>query len=476
MNMKGIESLKAIRKRNLNRIVVAHLNINSLRNKFDYLIEQITGNIDILMISETKLDSSFPTGQFLINGYSEPFRIDRNSQGGGIMLYVREDIPSKLVGVETSPTEGFYVEINLRKKKWLLCCSYNPNKNNIQFHLENLTKSLALYSSNYENLIILGDFNVSIDNSYMAGFCDTYDLRSLIMEPTCYKNPENPTCIDLILTNHHLSFQNSCVLETGLSDFHKMTVTIMKASFQRLQPRIIKYRDYRRFQNDVFREELLSELLDVSIGENEEDFSNFLDICKKNVNYHAPCKQKYVRGNHLPFMNKTLSKEIMKRTRLRNKFLKNKNDYNKTEFSKQRNYCVSLVRKSKKLYYSNLDEKNVTDNKTFSKTIKPFLSDKIVSREKVTLIEEEEFIESDSNAAQVLNTIFSNIVSNLKIAESANCDPISDNINDPVIKSIVKYRNHPSILKIGEVCNKKRCSLFSFSHVDNEQLLKEIQI
>ena len=74
MNMKGLESLKAIRKRNINRIVVAHLNINSLRNKFDY--EQITGNIDILMISETKLGNSFPTGQFLINGYSEPFRID----------------------------------------------------------------------------------------------------------------------------------------------------------------------------------------------------------------------------------------------------------------------------------------------------------------------------------------------------------------------------------------------------------------
>ena len=47
------------------------------------------------MISEIKLDSSFPTGQFVINGYSEPFRIDRNSQGGCIMLYVREDIPSK---------------------------------------------------------------------------------------------------------------------------------------------------------------------------------------------------------------------------------------------------------------------------------------------------------------------------------------------------------------------------------------------
>ena len=150
----------------------------------------------------------------------------------------------------------------------------------------------------------------------------------------------------------------------------------------------------------------------------------------------------------------------MKRTRLKNKLLKNRNNYNKKEFSKQRNYCVSVVRKSKKLHYSNLDEKKITDDKTFWKTIKPFLSNKIVSREKVTLIEEDEIIESDINTAQILNTSFSNIVSNLKIAEYANCDPISDNINDPVIKSTVKYRNHSSILKIGEVCNRKQCYLF----------------
>ena len=102
-------------------------------------------------------------------------------------------------------------------------------------------------------------------------------------------------------------------------------------------------------------------------------------------------------------MNKTLSKEIMKRTRLRNKFLKNRNDYKKKEFLKQRNYCMSLVRKSKKLYYSNLDEKKVTD-KIFWKTIKPFLSNKIVSREKVTLIEEDEIVESDITTAQILTS------------------------------------------------------------------------
>ena len=105
---------------------------------------------------------------------------------------------------------------------------------------------------------------------------------------------------------------------------------------------------------------------------------------------YAPCKQKYTRGNHLPFMNKTISKEIMKRTRFRNQFLKNRTDENKSRYTKQRNYCVSLLRKTKTQYYSNLDEKNVTDNKAFWKTVKPFLSDKITSKEKITLIEENE--------------------------------------------------------------------------------------
>lgn len=80
-------------------------------------------------MSETKLDSTFLTGQFLINGYSKPFRIDRNNKRAGIKLYFREDI--SLLGVEVSPTEIFYVKINFRKKKWLLFCSYNRKKKHL---------------------------------------------------------------------------------------------------------------------------------------------------------------------------------------------------------------------------------------------------------------------------------------------------------------------------------------------------------
>ena len=75
------------------------------------------------MISETKIDDSFPKGQFLIKGFCEPFRIDRSIYGGGILFYVREDIPVELLSVEPFPAEFLFVEINLRKKKWLVCCS-----------------------------------------------------------------------------------------------------------------------------------------------------------------------------------------------------------------------------------------------------------------------------------------------------------------------------------------------------------------
>ena len=71
----------------------ALLNINSIRNKFELLSEQVRGNVDVLMISETKIDDSFPIGNFLIHGFSPPYRLDRDSKGGGIMLYIREDIP-----------------------------------------------------------------------------------------------------------------------------------------------------------------------------------------------------------------------------------------------------------------------------------------------------------------------------------------------------------------------------------------------
>ena len=121
------------------------------------------------MVSETKLDDTFPTSQFLMQGYSTPFRKNRTSKGGGILLCVREDIPCKIIKTETDAYhEAFFIEINFRKKKWLLSCSYNSHKNNIGTHLEIIGKTLDKLSASYDNIILLDDFNVEPEEAKMT--------------------------------------------------------------------------------------------------------------------------------------------------------------------------------------------------------------------------------------------------------------------------------------------------------------------
>ena len=120
--------------------------------------------------------------------------------------------------------------------------------------MKRLSKSLDLFTTRYTRLLFLSDFNARMEDSSIKIFFSNYNLNSIISKPACYKNPDKPTCIDLILTNCPGSFQNSCVKETGLSDFHKMTVTAMKTSYRKTEPRVINYRDYKSFLNEGFRE------------------------------------------------------------------------------------------------------------------------------------------------------------------------------------------------------------------------------
>ena len=82
------------------------------------------------MVSELRLDNSFHVGQFLIDAYSPPVRLDRNIYGGGLVLFARENIPRKLISLENNVVEGFYVDINLRKSQWLLCSCNSPSRSN----------------------------------------------------------------------------------------------------------------------------------------------------------------------------------------------------------------------------------------------------------------------------------------------------------------------------------------------------------
>ena len=129
-------------------MILGHLNIKSIRNKLDALTYIIGNNIDIILISETKIDDTFPTVQFFIKGFSASYRQDRNRAGGGILLFVQKDVPSRTLNPKSkTDIETLSVEINLRKRKWFLNCSYNPHKNQISNHLQCLNRLIDEYNT-----------------------------------------------------------------------------------------------------------------------------------------------------------------------------------------------------------------------------------------------------------------------------------------------------------------------------------------
>ena len=171
-------------------MIIDHLNLHSIRNKFFDFEELAFNEIDICLISETKIDDSFQTHNFLLTDIF--FRRGRNRNGGGLILYVKENI-------------------------------------------------------------LIGDFNmtVTIENSKMNDLVNTFSLENLIKEPTCYISNIR-TCIDLILTNQKRLFLKSSTFESGLSDFRKLTTTILRKTTLKSNSKTIIYRKYKSLNQNNF--------------------------------------------------------------------------------------------------------------------------------------------------------------------------------------------------------------------------------
>ena len=107
---------------------------------------------------------------------------------------MREDILSNLLRID-SEIEDFYIELNIRIKRFLLCYSYNPKKNHITKHLAVISKNLDAFSSKYDSFILIGDLNSEPCEQSLKDLCHVYNCQNIIKDKTCFKNPHNPSCI-----------------------------------------------------------------------------------------------------------------------------------------------------------------------------------------------------------------------------------------------------------------------------------------
>ena len=126
--------------------------------------------------------------------------------------------------------------------------------------MNELEKTLDIYLRKYDHNLLIGDFNLEISERSIRGFCNVYNLEILSNTPTCFKNPENPSCVGLLLKNLKNNFDEAVVLESSLSDFHEFVVSVLKSYFKKEDPKVIIYRDYKYFDNEMFSNELENEL------------------------------------------------------------------------------------------------------------------------------------------------------------------------------------------------------------------------
>ena len=167
----------------------------------------------------------------------------------------------------------------------MFLCIYRLPAHNKQYFLDNLTMIVDHYSSIYGNHIILGDFNLELDSPILISFMHSLSLFNITKSNTCFKG--HGTCIDLILTNRKYCFKHSSTFETGLSDHHHLIYSMLKTTFKKDEPKLFKYRDYKKFDSTAFHTDLQNKL-----DEGPKVYQNFEDTFLRVLDAHAPRKTK----------------------------------------------------------------------------------------------------------------------------------------------------------------------------------------
>ena len=177
-------STKSIKAKHPKNLFFGHLNVNSIRNKLAYIEELIKRTFDIFLISETEIDDSFPNAYFKTEGYK---RFRKNCRS------LESCLPNTII-------EILPLELRLLNSKWLILGTYKPPSQNEPTYVSEIQKLLTYYRSSYDNILLLGDFNMSFSNKNIKDLCDMFELNHLIKGPKCFKSSNPHVLIIFTLT------------------------------------------------------------------------------------------------------------------------------------------------------------------------------------------------------------------------------------------------------------------------------------
>ena len=299
---------------------IASLNVNSLLKHIDeirVLLEKYT--FDILAINESKIDNSIPDNEIHVIGY-DLIRNDRNRYGGGVVLYVRDNIPFSVRNdLIPNHLEMVCIEVSRPyKKSFLISTWYRPPNSNLDIFDE-----WALFLSKCDNenceLIIIGDFNCDVGKSpsdhqtqKLQFICYLYQIDQLITEPTRVR-PTSATVIDLILTTRSENISESGLIHLGISD-HGLVYLVMKFTPPKSRKTAREIRNFKNFVESDFIQDISMVPWDMTYQFDNPNIcwqiwkSLFLEVLDR----HAPLRRKRLRDDPVPWITPHI-KQLMRR-------------------------------------------------------------------------------------------------------------------------------------------------------------------
>lgn len=460
---------ETVKLRNMyrNNMIIGHLNVNSLNSKFSEMSDLIVrSNFEVMVISETKLDESFSDALFEIENYSM-YRQDKQSNSGGMMIYVSKNIPSTIGNVKicNDEVECLAIELCCKDTKMLLLGMYKNPKMNCNSFKQFFEKTCEEIFEKYDHVIIIGDLNCNmLHNNILAQICPSLNLTNIINEPTCYKS-NNPTLIDVMLVTKRRKFLKGFSFNVGISDFHNLIGGVLKQHAPIPPKKTICYRKLNDIDYEKVNQELLLMDLENLIVDNaNESFNNLHQTLLDMLDRHAPKKRKIIRKNDFHCMSKKLKKAILVRNQMRNKFFKYRTDHYLAQYRKHRN-AVTLIKRDEIKKYFEEKCKESTKNKDFWKAIKPIFSKSKTKSDNIPLREHNKIITDCNEVCHIFNEFFSKIGSDIGTPE--------DN-NKPIEDIIAGYDQHPSISMIKSKMNQN-VNNTSFREVTERDLRKIIK-
>ena len=245
---------------------------------------------DIIILAETKIDSSFSKPQFYLENYYEPTRDDKSTNSGDIIEYIRKGVVRKRIPeLELKSFERITSELTIAKNNWFLLSFYRTEReenklSNITKFFQELFQILNKAINKYDNIIIMGDINIdhgnkkSIGYKELVNFMDIFSLKNLINDKTCFFRGHESS-IDVILTNQPRKFYTSKTFELGVSDCHKMIATSLRAHIPRIKSKTVYYRSYKNFDRITFLKELADNISDnFDVSDANSSYENFVNI------------------------------------------------------------------------------------------------------------------------------------------------------------------------------------------------------